>query len=543
MAIEGSLSDVSLADICQLLSLGRHTGCLSLTDRSNFGYIYLEKGRVTNATVLSRPDRLGDVLVKNGVVTREQLGQAMAIQAQGEGKRVGRILVEMGALSEEELTRWITVQVEEAVFLLFSWSQGLFHFDPGELFREDDGVRISLNMDGLLMEGARRVDEWSVLRKKISSLDLVFELERDPREEGPEVELTPLQQRMLPLLGEGRSVKEMVHDTGQVEFEVAKAVFGLIQGGFLREVGERRDPGGEGQSGGVEGRNHLRLGNAFLRAGMPEDAEREFRTAVTLDPGLSEARSRLALLHLKAGMPLEALRELEAMEGSHSLSLADLRHGALALEQLGRLDEALEAIGTAQEAYGAQPALLLARAIVELKSHRPRDAWVSLQEYRGRLGEGRVPAIYFSYGVLAAAMAGDMDRAVALGREGLREHEDHPALLVNLGAILVRRGDLEAGEALLHRAAATAGAPPQVFKNLGDLAYRRGEDAAARANYEKAIALEPHLGEDVFLKLGNIAYKDGDDDWALLLWKRGRELNPDHPELRESLARLDTGGE
>ena len=54
MAIEGSLADVSLADISQLLAMGGKTGCLSLTDQSNFGYIYFEDGRVVYASVLNR---------------------------------------------------------------------------------------------------------------------------------------------------------------------------------------------------------------------------------------------------------------------------------------------------------------------------------------------------------------------------------------------------------------------------------------------------------------------------------------------------------
>ena len=70
MAIEGSLQDVSLADICQLLAMGRKTGCLTITDRSNFGYIYFRDGRVIYASVLNRRDRLGELLVRNHVITR-----------------------------------------------------------------------------------------------------------------------------------------------------------------------------------------------------------------------------------------------------------------------------------------------------------------------------------------------------------------------------------------------------------------------------------------------------------------------------------------
>ena len=77
MGIEGQLRDVSLADICQLLSMGRKTGCLTVTDRSNFGYVYFKGGRVIYATVLNRPDRLGELLVRNNVINREELSAGM----------------------------------------------------------------------------------------------------------------------------------------------------------------------------------------------------------------------------------------------------------------------------------------------------------------------------------------------------------------------------------------------------------------------------------------------------------------------------------
>ena len=81
MAIEGALQDVALADICQLLAMGRKTGCLSLTDRSNFGYVYFEDGRVIYSSVLNRPDRLGELLVRNNVIARSDLSAAMEAQA------------------------------------------------------------------------------------------------------------------------------------------------------------------------------------------------------------------------------------------------------------------------------------------------------------------------------------------------------------------------------------------------------------------------------------------------------------------------------
>ena len=130
MAIEGALQDVSLADICQLLGMGNKTGCLSITDRSNFGYVYFEKGRVIYASVLNRRDRLGELLVRNHIITRKDLSRATALQAETKGKRLGEILVEIEALSEENLHKYIQMQIEEAVYHLFTWTRGSFRSGP-----------------------------------------------------------------------------------------------------------------------------------------------------------------------------------------------------------------------------------------------------------------------------------------------------------------------------------------------------------------------------------------------------------------------------
>ncbi len=139
MAIQGALSDVSLADIAQLLGVGGKTGCLTLTHEGNNGKVYFEGGRVIFASVVNRPDRLGDLLLANKVINREQFEAAMAHQATGTGQRVGEVLVELGSVTQEQLDKYISVQIEEAVYFLFQWDEGTFQFEsdvaPEDVFR------------------------------------------------------------------------------------------------------------------------------------------------------------------------------------------------------------------------------------------------------------------------------------------------------------------------------------------------------------------------------------------------------------------------
>src|ERR671916_50536 len=103
MAIRGSLKEASLPDVLQLLAMGKKTGCLSVTHRSNFGYIYFDQGRISYASIVNRRDRLGDVLVKGGLITREQLEAAIEQQARTPARRLGDLLVDQNLIVREKL--------------------------------------------------------------------------------------------------------------------------------------------------------------------------------------------------------------------------------------------------------------------------------------------------------------------------------------------------------------------------------------------------------------------------------------------------------
>jgi tetratricopeptide (TPR) repeat protein len=145
---------------------------------------------------------------------------------------------------------------------------------------------------------------------------------------------------------------------------------------------------------------------------------------------------------------------------------------------------------------------------------------------------------YYTYVVLASAVAGDLEYAVAAGREGLGHYPDSGPILVNTGQVLERRGEVEAAAALYKRAPQTNPPLPQAHKNLGDQAYAHGDTAGAQAQYEKAVKLSPRLGDDVYLRLGTMAYKGNDRDVALLLWRRALDLNPHNEAVQANLEML-----
>jgi tetratricopeptide (TPR) repeat protein len=533
MAIKGSLREASLPDVLQLLAMGQKTGCLSVTDHNNFGYIYFDRGRISYASIVNRRDRLGDTLVKNNVITQRELDAAIDAQAtQQRNKRLGEILIEQHILTREELHRYIRVQIEEAVYYLFTWMQGTFSFEA-DMRPDDNDVLVSINPESLLLEGARRVDEWSLIEKKVPSFDLIFELDVG-RLAVSEAQLTAQQQQLTPLIDGRRDVTALIDLSGLGDFEVGKALYGLATAGFIQRVGKSRPQDDVVREARVE--EHRNLGVAFYRTAMFEEATREFRRVVELQDSDVQARFFLSLVSMREGRWADAVLALREAAAQATARPSIFHNLAYALERLGNLDEAREML---QEAItrggGDDPRIRTSFGVLALRMGEVDDANTSFTAARALLGK-RVPSpAWFHYASLAAGLAGDLDRALELITEGVKTHP-HAAVLGNtLAAVHERRGDFAAAAQAAESAMGNGGTIPQLHKNLGDYFYRALRYEEALDQYQRAIKINPALGDDVYFKLGNIRFKWQEKEQALAYWERSLALNPANEILRTNL--------
>ncbi|MGK7312727.1 MAG: DUF4388 domain-containing protein [Candidatus Longimicrobiales bacterium M2_2A_002] len=531
MPIKGSLGAEGLADVCQLLSMGQKTGCLSVTDRSRFGQIFFDRGRFTYATIVNRRDRLGDLLVRGGEITHDQLMEAVDAQAETPDRRLGELLLERGLIDADTLTAAIERQIEDAIYYLFTWRSGSFHFEPGKT-PESDEILISANPENLLLEGARRVDEWGIIEKKIPSMDLIFGLDRDRLEEA-DVALTEAQEALLDVMDGERTVGELAGASGLGEFGTGKAIYGLLQAGFAHRVG-RREPEERLEPAGVQAARNL--GVALYDTSMFEDADREFRRVLASEPHDPTARHFRALIALREGRLAVAVRRLEALLDSAWPHPGAFLNLAYTLRRQRRYDDALKVLDQAERQTPGDPRIRLAGGATRLFAGDARTAARVLADYRERLGpDTRPPATYYYCAGLAAAVTGDLDRSAAIVHDGLGAHPGSAPLHNLAGNVAERRGDLAAARAAYRRAADADPALPQPHRNLGDLAYRRGLDAEALDHYRRAAELAPDLGDELYSRLADLHYRRNDRRQAIACWRKAVELNPDNETARNRL--------
>lgn len=535
MAIRGSLREASLPDVLQLLSMGKKTGCLSLTHRHQFGTVYFDRGRISWASIVNRRDRLGDLLVRDGRITRADLDEAITAQAVRPDRRLGDLLVAAGKIQREQLHRYIEHQIREAVYYLFTWSDGTFTFDPDQRLEGEDVV-ISIGPESLLLEGARRVDEWSVIEQKVSSLDLVFALDRahfDANALELTAELTSEQRAILPFLDGVRDVSAIVEASGLEEFDVGKALFGLITAGFVHRVGRSR--GSETVATESRVLEHRNLGVAFYRTGMLDEALREFRRVLELRPGDTVAEFHLGLVALRQGRLDDSIRAFRLCASRAGATVSVYLNLAYALERASRFEEARAALLHAERSHSPEPMLHLAQAVLALRRGDVRGAEGRLQECGSLWGSRVRPAAWHHYAALVAALRGDLDRAIAILEEGVRSHPHAAALQNNLAAALERRGRYAEAVTVAEHGSLDDPTLPQLHKNLGDLLYREGRYDDALEAYQRAVRYQPELGGDIYLKLGNIRFRRQEREEAIRCWERSLDLAPENPMARNNL--------
>ena len=534
MAIKGSLKEASLPDVIQLLFLGRRSGCLSLADRQRHGSIYFEDGWITYASIVNRRDRLGDMLLASGAISRTQLEQALALQAGAPGRRVGELLLSLGVLTPQELRRFVRMQIEEAVYTLFAWDSGTFSFEAGLRPEVVDELE-RINPESLLLEGARRVDEWSLFEKKIPSFDLIFAV-LPAQIEGHQAEFTEAQRRIVPLLDGRRDVREVIDASGLSEFEAAQALYGLLTAGLAHKVGAS-SMAAPSRMLEAQIEEHRNLGIAFYRTDMLDEALREFRRVAELRPSEGSAPFYLGLIAARQRQWAEAadlFRQAIDRSGPRPALLLNL---GVMLEQLGRYDQAEAVLAEAAGRAAEEPRLHTGWGILALRRGEPVVAHQRLQHARALYRESP-PAVWFWAAVRAAAGTGELETALAIAREGAERHPQDVVLRNNLAVLLEAVGAGPEAEVLLGEALAENATLPQPFKNLGDLYYRSGRYDEAAALYDRAVALDPALGDDVFFKLGNLAFRRRDTARARECWERTVALNPAHQLARVNLDTL-----
>jgi hypothetical protein len=343
MAIEGPLRELGIHDVFQLLDLSRKTGSLRVTSalRDNEGVVCFESGRVVSASIRTNPHPLGAMLIRAGKISEGDLERARMAQAnRTDGKRLGELLVEAGCLTWRELERQVRLQIEAVVFELMSWQEGFFSFVEGQTSDPMTEATARISTESLLMEGARRIDEWARIAHKIPNLTVIPVLAPIDEDHPSLLDLLPNEWEMLAMIDGQTDLRGIALRLGRSEFDVAKIAYGLLSTGVI-EVRARENAKAVEPLAGDDPGPHIEQARLALREGRLDDALVAASAASRAAPMRADAQLLIArsLMRMeRESEALEALRRAAQLEPRNPEVLIAL--GAAAARSAG-MDQAI----------------------------------------------------------------------------------------------------------------------------------------------------------------------------------------------------------
>ena len=537
--IRGNIAEAALADVVQLLALGRRSGRLSVARDGELGTVYFVDGYVAHAALAHRRDPLGAVLVRAGLLDDADLRAALVEQAAEPETPLGVLLVRRGCVPRDVLVAQITTQTAEAAYDLLGWTRGTFSFDVAAAPVAAE-LTPRLDVGSLLLESARRADEGVLIATDVPGETSTFVLV--PCVGAPA--LADEQARVAALLDGARDVRAVADAAALSTYQVSRVLHTLVRAGRARRVASSSSDVVTTRLAGTRADEHLNLGVAFARAGLLDEALRELRRVLELRPSDVSARAHLGGVALRAGRCDEAAAVLGEAAALPGVTAAAVHALGVARHQLGQLALADEAYARAAR-LGMQdePRHLIARAALALDRADWQGARAYLMHARSRCPEP--PAVWYHYAVLGAMALGERAGAAALAREGVAAHPRSAVLLANAAALrAMSPSGSDVPSALDDVAAALAERPElaPAHRLHGDLQYRQGRFDRARKAYLEATRLAPEASAVAWARLGSLALRAGDRDAARHAWERACSLQPDHPTARANLSALGRSG-
>ncbi len=234
--LQGDLRIIPIAEVLQLLDAQEQSGILSVTRARGNIEIYFRKGRIdlTTATGVSEEFLLGRFIVENELMTQQDFEGFLESRAPG-SKLIGMQLVKLGYLSEQDLTATLKRQTSELIYEVLRWRFGNFSFRrTRELPHAAADAALGLDVEGILMEGFRRVNEWHLIEREVENFDLVFLRNEDAVAQMGRGRLTREELAVLELVNGKNTVKDIIRRSRMGSFDVSKMLYRLLSIKLIR---------------------------------------------------------------------------------------------------------------------------------------------------------------------------------------------------------------------------------------------------------------------------------------------------------------------
>jgi len=235
--MQGSLGEFRLAEILQLVAVQQKTGLLRLVRGKTIVTFYFDHGILVSCRDRRHLayDPLLEYLARYGFL-QPQMVEYLRNKIEESKEDLADLLIGERFLNEEELLIALEDMTQELAHKTFTWREGTYQFIGGDEAIAGLRHQVSMKIDALLMEGARRADEWPRLKEKLPGPDVVLDAVHAPT--------TGLGRNAVNVLGhltEIMRLGDLVARARMPEFEVYEILVQAMEADVV-QVLERPEP-------------------------------------------------------------------------------------------------------------------------------------------------------------------------------------------------------------------------------------------------------------------------------------------------------------
>lgn len=235
MALQGNLRDFSISQLLNLVNVARKTGTLVVERSQEQVYISFREGKLSFAHDGANAASLTMVLYH---AKKLNAAQVRAINERSGGmsdKELGLLLINSNYLSQEEILSSLQAYYLNMVNRLFTWGEGLFHFE-NDLLPPDDRITVRISLENLIIEGTRKIREWEQLQGEIPSLEMALKFSQRPGINLRNLNLSVDEWKVISFINPKNTIHQIAKTTNKNDLEIRRIVYSFIQAGLVELV-------------------------------------------------------------------------------------------------------------------------------------------------------------------------------------------------------------------------------------------------------------------------------------------------------------------
>jgi hypothetical protein len=304
-----------LPEILRELYLGRRTGLLHVRHGEESVSFRFVNGEVVSGSSTSERGRLGETMVRHGLLSREDLDRALVV-VRRDGRRLGPVLCEMGVIEPRRLEEALGLHIKDMLMTALESDDAVHVFEDQELPdlpSEDLTLR---RMTGeLVLEVTRRLCNAALVRQGLGDVDRVLVPVPDPPFRIDRITLTASDGYVLSRVDRATTARMIIEITPLPLEDVERSLLGLLCTGVIEYKGKPEkltpapsQPADEGRAQHADTPRKVAPSDESGPAKAPQEASPDAQASkpTTASEAVSAAESLVA-----EGRPWAAVHTLE----------------------------------------------------------------------------------------------------------------------------------------------------------------------------------------------------------------------------------------